>query len=121
MLLYVTAWYAQLMALFSCTMGNFAIVRWCTVVQYAASIKDNSSIKRTKLTFEIEKFKRRGVEIKRIKYDVIPLHFLILKKGQADEYERRPPYIYPDFSCDMKLPLSNNLMSYNMVDAAFFT
>ncbi len=109
-------WYAQLMALFNCNIGNFAVVRYCVVKGYADEIPCKvNKIKRTFMEFGTER--QRGVTV--IKYDVIPFEWII--KRSKFEFEELPPYIYPNFTEGMTWPPPRNLMKYKMVDAAFFT
>jgi hypothetical protein len=111
-----TDWYAQLCALFTCTIGDFAVVRYCIVVEYADEVSPRAhrNVKRTHLKFETER--QRGIT--KIKYDVIPTKWIV---GRSKfEFENLPPYIYPDFQKGMAWPPPRDLMAYHMVDAYFF-
>jgi hypothetical protein len=112
----VTDWYAQLMSLFNCTIGNFAVVRYCNVITYADSINEGESkLKRTCMEFEQER--NRGQVV--IKYDVIPFEWIV--HCSKFDGEHLPPYIYLHFTEGMTWPLPKNLMNIKLVDAAFFT
>jgi hypothetical protein len=104
------------MAIFNCTLGNFAVVRWCQVNQYATDIEvTDPVIKRTAVEFEKER--RKGTDV--IKYDVIPFEWIDCG-GKREAFKKLPPYMYPDFS-KMSWPPPSDLKKYRMVDAAFFS
>jgi hypothetical protein len=112
-------WYCQLMALFTCSLGDFAVVRWCQVVGDIPSRKiprrksknpaAASSMMRKQIKFELDG------STNKIKYDVLECESL---KATGRGFDRRPPYITMKF--DSTHIHEKNLFEMNLVDAAFF-
>jgi hypothetical protein len=101
------------MALFRCSRGDYAVVRYCEVLHYSSEAPEGA-IKRTRLRFEQEQQRKNASFV--IKHDVIPIEWV--KALGSGPFEKRPPYIYPDFSSIKEWP-TRDLKKIIMVDAAF--
>jgi hypothetical protein len=103
------------MAIFTCSIGDYAVVRYC-VARNQTSEKD---LHRTEVQFEVE-INSENTTV--IKYDVVDV--ATLEAVGTLPVHKRPPYIVPNFKEMADIDISKcteaNLMRFRMRDAMFF-
>ncbi len=103
------------MALFSCSLGSYAVVRYCVATSQTAE----EELHRIELQFE-EEVNNEGAKV--IKYDVVDV--CTLEPVGTLPVHKRPPYIVPHFTkmkgVDLHKCTEANLMHFRMRDAMFF-
>jgi hypothetical protein len=100
--------YAQLCALLHTSVGDFAVVRWCEVIEHHRHALPGTYLK-------FEKKHKNNAKSRELKYDVIEVKD-ILPIGK----HRHCPIITPDFSVFDKLSSSQASLEMRFFDVQFF-
>ncbi len=103
-------WYSQIMALFSCSVGDYAVIRYCDVITYGDDSEDAGYLNRPRMKFELEKSRGRMV----LKYDVVEIDTIA---PTLEGSMKRPPYMAPAHGAGM---VSHHGLAVTMVDSQFF-
>ncbi len=102
-------WYCQIMALCRCSIGDYAVIRYCDVTKSSEQMEKDGKICRPCIVFERET-NRQGNLV--IKYDVVEIDTLLPSFEKTEM--KRPPYMVPMFRA------SGRGLDVMMLDAQFF-
>jgi hypothetical protein len=106
-------WYCQIMALFRCSLGDYAVVRYCIVLKDRNQMERDGMLCRPCLAFELEKNKQGMIVCK---YDVVEIQVLLPSFERTEM--KRPPYMAPMFG--VSGTSSDKHDSTRLLDAEFF-